>query len=246
MYLFILGGIRKSFSNLIGSMLLLPGYAWMIIPPGWTLSYEVYFYLCFSIFMRFGKTRGIRLMTVFFSASIATGLIFHPESEGLRLLTNTLLAEFLFGAWIAYWLLGHVRVSAALSTFFCFIALVMFTIGILLGYNRWPSVLMWGVPSGVLIAGCVFLEYEGKLPNLVVRCSVLGDSSYSLYLIHVLAVSVLLEEYVRLGFTDNLGYVVLSVIITALSVLIAIVLYELIERRILKLLQSQIGRFQVR
>src|SRR5262249_49540443 len=42
-------GYALSNGQILGSFLLLPGYSSLIIGPGWTLTYEMYFYLCFAI-----------------------------------------------------------------------------------------------------------------------------------------------------------------------------------------------------
>ena len=47
-----------SVQDIFKSLLLLPGHSSSIIGPGWTLSFEVYFYICFAIFMSSGPLRG--------------------------------------------------------------------------------------------------------------------------------------------------------------------------------------------
>ena len=48
-------------------------------------------------------------------------------------------------------------------------------------------VLYWGVPSSIILLSAISLEKTGlRVPNLLIA---LGDSSYSLYLIHIFVVA---------------------------------------------------------
>jgi hypothetical protein len=60
----------------------------------------MYFYLCFSIAMMLGLLRGIVALTLFFLVAITCNLVLHINENHptLRVLTNSLLLEFLAGA----------------------------------------------------------------------------------------------------------------------------------------------------
>jgi exopolysaccharide production protein ExoZ len=47
---YLAAGHQISLRDTIGSLLLLPGYSSLIIGQGWTLSFELYFYICFCRF----------------------------------------------------------------------------------------------------------------------------------------------------------------------------------------------------
>ena len=76
----VLGGYNLSILDILRSLLLLPGYSPLIIGPAWTLSFEIYFYICFAVFMTLGLLRGLLIMTLFFLASIAMGSEFHSDN----------------------------------------------------------------------------------------------------------------------------------------------------------------------
>ena len=80
--------------------------------------------------MTFGLIRGLPTMTLFFLASIAIGLVLQPHGASLRLATDTLLLEFLAGAWIAYFFVSGVHLSPFLSNVLMFIAGVVFLCGL--------------------------------------------------------------------------------------------------------------------
>ena len=176
-------------------------------------------------------------MTLFFFTSITVGLFFHFNNAGFHLITNSLLIEFLVGAWIGYFFVTERHLSAMLSNGLLFIALAAFMGSFAFGYYRLPTVLTMGVPSAFLIAGSVFKERGGNLPRFAQRLSFLGDSSYSLYLTHWLLISVL-PKAVFMPFANPVYFLPFCVTYTLLSIVIAIVLYELLERRLVRSLQG--------
>jgi exopolysaccharide production protein ExoZ len=235
-----LGAPLLSFGELIGSLLLLPGYSARIIGPGWTLAYEVYFYLCFSIAMIVGLKKGIRALTVFFLASIALRLAVDTGSQAIFVFTNSLLIEFLLGAWIGYAVVSEVRVGDLPARLMLALAFAGFLAGIIFGFNRLPAVLMWGVPSALLVAGSVFSELNGRIPTLIRKYSFLGDSSYSLYLIHVVLIDIVIVLAINTGdwitayaqHVGTLGMILACCVITAYCIAVALFLYEVVERRL--------------
>ena len=102
-------------SELVGTLLLLPGYSQKIIGQGWTLAYEVYFYCCFGIAMVVGLKRGIWGLTVFFFGAVLLRFAVDVSSPAANVFTNSLLFEFLLGAWIAYMVISGVRVSSVVA-----------------------------------------------------------------------------------------------------------------------------------
>src|SRR6478672_4435661 len=97
-------GTRYQLSPLqhLGALLLLPGESSLIIGPGWTLSFEMYFYLCFALSLFLGLTRGLILLSVVYILSIAAGLLLPQTGALAGLITNSLLLEFLAGAALGY------------------------------------------------------------------------------------------------------------------------------------------------
>lgn len=185
--------------SLISSLLLLPDHAPLIIGPAWTLAFEMYFYLVFGIAMIFGLLRGLVLLSVFFILSMAFGLMVRPTNEFVALITNNLLAEFLVGAWIA-WVTLRFKFPAWMGYSAVAGSVLLFAGGIVAGYETLPSAIIWGVPSAMLIFGAVVLEHHVQ-PAFVTRLSPLGDSSYTLYLAHILLITSLIALAQAVGLT---------------------------------------------
>ena len=239
-----------SIEQFFGSILLLPGYSSEIIGPGWTLSFEIYFYVCFSIAMSLGLTRGIIALTAFFFAAVILGLRLDTSQPAIHVFTNTLLIEFLFGAWIGYALVVSTRIGNVFGNALLALAIAGFLAGLGFGYHRLPSVVTWGIPSALLVAGLVFKEKNGHVPFLLKRLSFLGDSSYSLYLLHIVLIDAMLLLALTFNKLNKLpmvparvsGMIVVCLAATALCVAIAQVLYKLIELKLIIALQKLFAR----
>jgi exopolysaccharide production protein ExoZ len=228
---------RLATGQIVGSLLLIPDYSSLIIGPGWTLSYEIYFYLCFAILMTLGSTRGMVALTLFFLSSIVTGIVLHPDQPIIRVATNPLLMEFIAGAWIAYYLIFFRPIHSMLSNLMMLAGIAGFAIGLLAGYSRFPSTLVWAFPSALLVAGLVFKEFGGQSPKLIRAISFLGDSSYSLYLLHIMLVDAFLYSMGLFLPLPTLEPLVICTLLTILCCLVSIFCYHFIEHPMLLYLQ---------
>lgn len=178
----------KSFSpnHLLASLAFVPwpnslGDIKPILNVGWTLNYEIYFYLIFAILLLFSKKLLLPLLSVILLSGIAAGLLFEPVSPIYSVVTSSLPIEFLMGCLIA---VGYKR-QLQLSTSLCFVLIISGAAVLLLsGILEYetastPRAIKWGGGSAMLVAGAVFLERNNKL-RIPLLFTSLGNSSYSL------------------------------------------------------------------
>lgn len=184
---------------ILKSLLLLPQASSPILSVGWTLIHEMYFYCLFSIlFFISGKYR----ITAIALWSLAVLLCWNilrptPDSPWLFLLSNPLSLEFAVGCLIATWsqhYKGHVPTLLLLGV-----------LGAISGWLYWifwkdnpdfpvggQRVICFIVPCAMLLAAGVALEKENYVfPAWIQKLELqkLGDASYSLYLTHLLFLS---------------------------------------------------------
>jgi exopolysaccharide production protein ExoZ len=84
--------------DILKSLALWPGYSSLLIGQGWTLSYEVYFYICFMVVIPLGMSRGVIALFTFFIASIALRRFLPIHQSTADLVSNSLLLEFIAGS----------------------------------------------------------------------------------------------------------------------------------------------------
>jgi peptidoglycan/LPS O-acetylase OafA/YrhL len=98
--------------------------------------------------------------------------------------------------------------------------------------------LVYGLLSGVLIFTLVHAEAGGQLRINNRWMSLLGDSSYSLYLIHYPLVSALCKLMIFIGLAGSPGAIVAYPVILCACILTSVGFYLLIEKPILRALSS--------
>jgi len=232
-------GFNLSIKEAVYSLLLLPGYSSLIIGPGWTLSYELYFYTCFAVALMFRLSLCLVSLSLLFVTSIALR-IYAGLSDEAHVFTNPLLIEFLLGAWAAYFRARFSFTGAAIANVLTLLALVTFLGGVFAGYHVFPSAITWGVPSALLVAGLVLSERAGHIPAMVSKLARLGDSSYSLYLLHILLIDAALIPLARSGLMGSLSFLLIPLCfaLTVLCITMAHLAYEFLERPLLTRLQT--------
>ena len=220
---------RLSASETLGALALSPDNASAIIGPAWTLSFEMFFYLCFGVAMKFGTTRGLIILGCTFSFSIATG-VFSPVDGALgHLVTNTLLLEFIAGAVIG-WLLATGRLPRRGGPTVFLFALALFAAGIAAGYDRFPSVAMWGLPSTLIVAGVVIWQNARGFKQGLRALSHFGNSSYVLYLIHIIIITLTITLAAHVPAIRVTEPALAAVAIAGVSLLVAEGVHTWIER----------------
>lgn len=143
---------------------------------GWTLNYEMLFYLLFSMVFLFERRhRPLIIAAALFTVTevlARTGLI-------SRFYGNDIVYEFLLGIGIG---LVYRRgwVKQGLWVPLAGVALGLTTVYLLSNEQR---LLNWGLPSALIVVSCLSLEPYFRGSRLL---KVLGDCSYSVYLLHVL------------------------------------------------------------
>lgn len=236
---FLLGqSIGVSPSRLIGALLLLPGNAAAIIGPAWTLAFEMFFYLSFGLAMTAGLSRGLILLGSAFVVLIALGSILDVDNPMWNLVTDALLVEFLAGSAIG-WLLVKGFLPRRGGIALVALACVLFLAGIAWGYEQLPSVVVWGIPSVLLIMGAVILETTKKPAKLVCQLGYFGDSSYALYLIHILVITLFIALAHEVPLLTKVEPALMALLIALVALVLSEVLHHGVERPLLRKLHPR-------
>jgi len=222
---------------------------------GWTLTFEWLFYILFFATILSGAKRKILLLSGIIAALIAFGYIVKPQDLRLTILTNAIMLEFLLGVLICqlYRQVKKVPVYLSAALLLAGIAWYVYLVfdtnpliaaigPVLTGSLSMDRFLHWGIPSSLIFAGCIFLERSGKLSwlwsNRLSR--LVGDASYSIYLVHFSAFSLLNILYSKTGFFLPPDLAIFFHLFVALGVSIAF--YWWVEKPLLKWLQKPSGK----
>lgn len=171
-----------------------PAQAWPLLVPGWTLNYEMFFYLAFALTLFFPKRWRLMGITLVFSVFVASGAVFGPfNSAAIRTYTDPLLLEFLAGAWIGYlWTRHQFALPRSIS-----LGCVLAGFSLLVARN-WEvfGVFTQILGATLLVAGALNYQFP-RFMNSPLHA--LGDASYSLYLTHIFTLGIIRSIWIKLN-----------------------------------------------
>jgi len=209
-----------------------------ILAQGWTLNFEMFFYALFTLFLFLSPfKRFIGLISTLGILSVI-GTMYSGSNALLVTYTSPLFLEFIGGvvigrAWELGWLPSR-QVGYTITS----IGLIAFVV-----VSSWPlietietyRVLMWGIPAFLTVLGLTSVEFSGGIFNSTVL-RILGDSSYSIYLIHPFVISVvkkmasILPDGLNFIQQGTLTFILVS---ATLATIAGVIFYFMIEREII-------------
>lgn len=203
------------------SLLLLPQRDLPILPVGWTLVHEMYFYIVFTALLFLPRKWLVHGLLAWLGLILlGSYLDWHRLNPALNIVFNPLTVEFLLGAGLAFWQpkLPRLLAIAAIGLGIAGLAAAGFWLNPITIENFpafWERVGMFGVPVFLIVLG--MLQFEPKRPSgLYAGLVKLGDWSYSLYLGHLIFLAagawVWSQIIPDLGWYDNLAMVLLGTI----------------------------------
>lgn len=222
--------------HIFASYLLLPsfhpdGAARPIIAQGWTLVFEMLFYLLIGValILRLPVLRSVSIALVLLS-----GLVFFPLLASIALPMHDVprLLEFAGGMFLS-WLFSQDKLSfpstvawvlAVVS--FCWLCAVFFP-------QSLSPVLLYGLPSFLLVGS--MLSLEGVVGNRIPRwILLLGDASYSIYLTHEFALLAVIKAQQTSLLRPHAGLALTAVVGFFASLAVGLICYFVLERPINK------------
>jgi peptidoglycan/LPS O-acetylase OafA/YrhL len=218
----------------IASLLLIPDVR-PIIAVAWTLSHEVLFYGVFALLLWAPK-----LGAVVAAVWLAGSLVFAGSSDpGLMFLFNIRHLEFLVGALAAFALRSGVVSRPAVllggGLSLCVIAAVLDVLKAALPEDAF--IIAYGLGSGAVILGIATYDLAGRLrvPGVF---RLLGAASYSVYLTHLMAFSVLSRLLMWLRVPTVLPPWLTLLLIAVLIAVAGVLVHLWVEKPVLRTLRG--------
>ncbi len=190
---------RLSTWNLAASLLFIPardaaGIVRPVLPVGWTLNYEMLFYVIFAAALALRRGPLGILLPVLLPLGLA-GFWRQEDWPAALSLANGLVLELCGGVALAQAMARGWRPNQPASAFLLAAGAVLLLMVPAAGPWRFVA---WGLPALLMVAGTVGLEasFGRRLPALLLE---LGDASYAIYLSHVFIVPVLVQALAGAG-----------------------------------------------
>jgi exopolysaccharide production protein ExoZ len=231
-------------SHFLLSLLFIPHYAPQgglspLLKLGWTLNFEMFFYFCFAGLAFLNAGARVLVLTVAFIALAIIGQVFAFENALLRFYTGYILLAFCIGTWIGLATVKGwtIKGSMPLIALCILLMIAFFAAGFLIDRGtRGAVIVTYCLTLGASCLLVLGIGLEHRLPHMRLPM-LLGDASYSIYLVHMYVVAVIMA----------ISHKILPDLPTALRVLITILIaggagvcvHLMVEKPVLRLLQPR-------
>jgi exopolysaccharide production protein ExoZ len=193
---------------------------------GWTLNYEMYFYVLFAVALVFSRRYAPIICSAFLTLIVLVIDFSGTQNESLKFYARPIVFEFVFGIFVfcavtlidrradyyhgSRWLKWVLYVSTLAASVFIVVQ------GMNGGFGL-PRIVSSGLPAIFIVLGPILIEklYDVKATNKLIF--LLGESSYILYLIHPYILYGVLRLFV--GRTSDLGPTTIGLLTLALLLL---------------------------
>lgn len=222
--------VIKSFAFIPYANATYGGAAWPILAPGWTLHFEMFFYLVFALGLWLRKP--VQTACALLPALVVIGLVLQPEGAIASTLTSFRLIEFVGGLGLG---VAFARVPLRRYA----VLLPMGVAGILATEFIEGPVEPWFVfaCSLAVVGGALGLEERLKGARPIGWLKRIGDASYALYLTHTLVIIVMLRLFKRLpleGWPQFAGFMGSVMLV---SIAVGLLVHALVEKPALAALE---------
>jgi exopolysaccharide production protein ExoZ len=153
-----------------------------ILLQGWTLNYEMFFYVIFGLSL-FIASRAVQFWSLagFFVGCAVVGILYQPDVTAITFYTSTMPLEFVLGIVVS--MASKIQARFGVSATALLIGLAGLLYGEVYSSADVPRFVALGLPAAFTLFGLVGLE------GLIRRRPIgwlarIGDASYSLYLLH--------------------------------------------------------------
>jgi exopolysaccharide production protein ExoZ len=199
--------------------------AWPIVAPGWSLNFEMYFYLIFALSLMLAERFRVAFIAGVITTVFVIATVLNDDNSAIaHFFAKSMVFEFILGmllakAWKSGWRLPSSTAAWLLLTAVCFLFL-RFPL---------PRIFEFGVPSLLIVMACLYI-------NVPVRewAVLLGDASYALYLSHIFTLGALRKFVAPLLGEGQLAAYLFVVISLVVCALVSIVIHKYVDNWLLR------------
>jgi exopolysaccharide production protein ExoZ len=236
-------------SALLKSLLFIPVsydnfYARQVLPQGWSLNYEMYFYFAFALSLLASRLRWVIFCALFFLTLIVVPALSNAPSlvdpflafagrnyafDYMAVIANPMIWEFLGGALAGLAFDSKFRFGSAILGWVAIAIAALVCLAVLTHPTFSHGPFQWGSCFILLVFAVSIASKDVKL-NIHPILVGLGNMSYTLYLVHLLVMDLATQLLTLNGF-DRLDHPFVYVaIVVALSLVAAALSYRFLEQ----------------
>jgi len=248
-------------ANYLPAFLLMPSLHYpgdrLIMGYSWTMMFEMFFYLILGLLLLKTVKWAVPSLIVLLTLSVSVGAFFSILHPIWIVAGNPILLEFVFGALLSllYARIGRRRIAGLVLTSVGVVASILLQMHnpptvasglqmIWVDQGVYLRVATWGVLALVIVAGVVFWSPSLKSP-LGKWSVLLGNASYSTYLVSALGLEFSARLFVKLSHpaVRSLGNrVAFETFLLSAVMVLGYFCYVLVEKPMLRTLQNKLLR----
>jgi len=206
----------------------------------WTLNFEMFFYALFALALFWPRKIAVPLLCGVFCCIAFLGYKLAPTTIPPLFWSDSIILEFTYGMIIALLYIEKIHLPGWL----CWLMIAGAAGAVWFSAPHMPPsgnrALTWGVPAAMIVAGAVLSRQTNRAGRVASFMRLIGDASYSIYLLHPLAGAIVLRTWHR-----GLNHFPVIVVMTAalvMTIAISMASFWFFERRTTKALQRLEGR----
>lgn len=215
---------------------------------GWTLNYEMTFYVVFALFLALPMRKAVAAVAVTLVVAVIAGRVLQPAPGAIAFWTDPIMLEFIFGMLIGLAYLNGRRFPRPL----CIIAGLVGVAGVAVS-PHWgvpldglTRPLHWGVPTALILGATVLCEPGAKAAREPGRFALflgkLGDASYAIYLVHPLAIRAFRLVWEKSGLGAHVSPWLYVAAGMALLIPLSILIYGRFEKPVTQAAQNYLAK----
>ncbi|SUX91575.1 Acyltransferase family [Citrobacter koseri] len=209
----------------------------------WTLNYEMLFYMSVGMFVIIFRKYWAASVSVLF---LCTSYLFYVYGKDMNVVQkfvfNPITLEFILGVLVAHIYNRNVRINPFIGVpliVVCFLYIYYIPVR---GLSDWyiGRTINAAIPAAIIVMCIVNLEFKNFIANKILMA--VGDSSYSLYLVHSIIFIWLNYIFVSLEIKASSGVEVYAyfLFIVMMSILLSVIINIKIEKPMLKALNGYV------
>lgn len=231
-----------------------PFYGYAFLPVGWTLNYEIYFYILVAISMFFARFRWIAFFVMIIITLIIMPLTLSyltletqrtPDLGNgyLNMIMNPIIWNFVYGV-----VIGLIYINRRLFPFFAMVFSRIWLVFLFISLALWQywsgffgglGPLQWGFGSSLLFIAFLFYNARRPIafPDWIVK---IGDMSFSVYLVHLPVAVAFGQFFKRLGYPVYGTGTAMFFLSICLTMVLSYLSYQYLELRLSNYLKKWI------
>jgi exopolysaccharide production protein ExoZ len=206
-----------------------------VVPMGWTLNYEMFFYAIFALGMFLKGAARLAIISTALIAIVIVGALLKADPI-VGFYTSPIILEFMLGMLVGWFFMSKYSLPVGLSGVVVVVSALAVPL-LTMAFPHAQRAFIWGPPALGIVGGVTQIEKKAGMFHAGLL-KLLGDSSYSLYLTHGITLTAMAVLWQKLHLFNTKPTILAFIVAGPVAaVIVGILVYQFAEdpmRRLFK------------